>query len=67
MDYKKVEGHADLVRDLHTGAIINNDKLAYQNYVHMKNEKLRERERLNNMEKELDNIKIILNKILDKL
>lgn len=67
MDYKKVEGHSDLVRDLSTGAIINNDRSAYQNYILLRENKLKERERLDKLESEVGEIKSLLQKLVDKL
>lgn len=67
MSYKKVEGHSDLVRDMESGAIVNNDTTAYQNYIQMKNQKLKEKERLDNLENEMGEIKSLLHKLLDKL
>jgi len=67
MDYKKVEGHSDLVRDLSSGAVINNDKTAYQNYVSLREQKLREKERLDKLENEVGEIKSLLQKLVDKL
>ena len=67
MDYKKVEGHSDLVRDLSSGAVINNDRTAYQNYVLLREQKLREKERLDKLENEVGEIKSLLQKLVDKL
>jgi len=67
MEYRKVEGHSDLVRDLGNGAVINNDKIAYQNYILMKKQKLKEQERLDNLENEVGEIKSLLQKLVDKL
>ena len=67
MDYKKVEGHSDLVRDLSSGAVINNDKTAYQNYVSLREQKLKEKERLDKLENEVGEIKSLLQKLVDKL
>lgn len=67
MDYKKVEGHPGLIRDLETNAIINNDKSAYQNYVQLREQKLREKERLDKLENEVGEIKSLLQKLVDKL
>ena len=49
MDYKKVEGHPGLVRDLESNAVINNDKTAYQNYIQLRDQKLKEKERLDKL------------------
>ena len=67
MDYKKVEGHPGLIRDLESNAVINNDKSAYQNYIQMREQKLREKERLDNLENEVGEIKSLLQKLVDKL
>ena len=67
MDYKKVEGHPGLIRDLDSTAVINNDKTAYQNYLQMREQKLKELERLDKLENEVGEIKSLLQKLVDKL
>jgi len=67
MEYKKVEGHSDFVRDLETNADINNNKTAYQNYVNLRDQKLKEKERLDKLENEMGEIKSLLLKLVDKL
>ena len=67
MDYKKVEGHPGLIRDLESNAVINNDKSAYQNYVQLREQKLKEKERLDKLENEVGEIKSLLQKLVDKL
>jgi len=67
MEFKKVEGHSDLVRDMGSGAIINNDRTAYQSYIQLREQKLKERERLEKVESEISEIKSLLHKLLDKL
>jgi len=67
MEYKKVEGHPGLIRDLESNAVINNDKSAYQNYVQLREQKLREKERLDKLENEVGEIKSLLQKLVDKL
>ena len=67
MDYKKVEGHPGLLRDLESNAVINNDKTAYQNYIQLREQKLREKERLDKLENEVGEIKSLLQKLVDKL
>jgi len=67
MDYKKVEGHPGLIRDLDSNAVINNDKTAYQNYVALRDQKLKEQQRLDKIEDEIGEIKSVLYKLLDKL
>jgi hypothetical protein len=67
MDYKKVEGHSDLIRDLENNAVINTDKTAYQNYVQLREMKLKEKQRLDKLENEVGEIKSLLQKLVDKL
>ena len=67
MEYKKVEGHSDLIRDLESNAVINTDKTAYKNYILLKNQKLKEKERLDKLENEVGEIKSLLKQLVDKL
>jgi hypothetical protein len=67
MDYKKVEGHPGLIRDLESNAVINKDKSAYQNYIQLRDQKLKEKERLDKLENEVGEIKSLLQKLVDKL
>ena len=56
----KVEGHPHLYRDERTGAIINCDDVGYEQYV--KSQKLRknQKEEIQNMKKDIDEIKSLL-------
>lgn len=63
----QVEGHPNLYRDEKTGAIINNDSSGYSAYMRQKSKKELEKEELNNMKKEISEIKEMLAKITDKL
>lgn len=65
--YKKVEGHSELVRDMESGAIINNDTTAYQNYIMMREQKLKEKERIEKLENEVGEIKSLLKELINKL
>jgi hypothetical protein len=67
MEYKKVEGHPGLIRDLESNAVINKDKSAYQNYIQLRDQKLKEKERLDKLENEVGEIKSLLQKLVDKL
>jgi len=67
MNYKKVEGHSDLIRDLENNAVINTDKIAYQNYIQLREQKLKEKQRLDKLENEVSEIKSLLQKLVDKL
>jgi len=62
----KVEGHSNLYRDEETGAIVNRDVTSYNQYVNsMETKKLR-REELDEMKKDIDEIKSLLREILNK-
>ncbi len=65
--YKKVEGHSSLVRDTENGAVINNDSTSYQNYIAMREQKLKEKERIDNIEEEIVEIKSLLKDLINKL
>tara|TARA_Y100000004_G_scaffold80445_1_gene90419 strand:+ start:428 stop:628 length:201 start_codon:yes stop_codon:yes gene_type:complete len=65
--YKKVEGHSSLVRDTESGAVINNDSTSYQNYIAMREQKLKEKERIDNIEDEIVEIKSLLKDLINKL
>ena len=65
--YKKVEGHSGLVRDMKSGGIINKDTAAYQSYINEKNRRLREIQRIENLESEVGEIKDLLKQIINKL
>ena len=56
----KVEGHSLLYRDETTGAIINCDDSGYDQYIKSLNYRKNQKEELNNMKKELDEIKSLL-------
>ena len=56
----KVEGHSHLYRDETTGAIINCDDSGYEQYVKSLNYRKNQKEELDNMKKELDEIKSLL-------
>ena len=62
-----VEGHSNLWRDSDTGAIVNGDDSAYYAYQRDKSAKKNERQELDNMRKDIDDIKSMLVKIANKL
>lgn len=57
MDYSKVEGHSNLIRDCSTNAILNTDISEYNNYIQMKNIKKGENERISIIENEIHLLK----------
>lgn len=67
MDYLKVEGHPNLVRDEKTNAILNTDMNEYENYMKIKRLKDLERERMEHLENDMNNIKDDLQEIKNLL
>lgn len=66
-DYLKVENHSDLVRDTNTGAILSNDSSSYQLYINNRNRAISEKQRIENLESELSDIKCLLHTLIGKL
>jgi len=62
-----VEGHSNLWRDSDTGAIVNSDDSAYHAYLREKSAKKNDRQELDDMRKDIDDIKSMLVKIANKL
>ena len=67
MDYKQVEGRSDLFRDTDSGAIVNTDRSAYIAYKNKRQQKLKEMNRIDKLQDEIDEIKSLLYKVIDKL
>jgi len=63
MNYSKVDGYKNLVRDNSTKAILNTNKTEYQNYVALRDQKNKEYKRVQDLEEDLANIKSDLNEI----
>ena len=61
-----VEGHKNLFRDENTGAIVNMDTQGYFNYVNSRNRKLSEKKELDNMKKDIDEIKSLLHELVNR-
>ena len=60
----KVEGHSNLYRDENSGAIINNDSVAYNQYLNSINQKELKRKELDDMRRDIDEIKSLLKEFL---
>ena len=63
MEDVKVKGHADLVRDPVTNAIINTNKSKYEEYISRRDIKKNETQKVQDLEDELSCIKDDLNEI----
>lgn len=71
MDFLKVEGHSSLVRDVTTGAILNNNRTEYEVYLEAKRrndareaEISQHTEDINNIKNELSEIKQLLKQLV---
>ena len=62
----KVKDHPHLYRDEDTGAIVNCDNIAYDRYKNRVKRKNTEKEELNNMKKDIEEIKNLLKDFLNK-
>tara|TARA_Y100001963_G_scaffold124705_1_gene175704 strand:+ start:34326 stop:34526 length:201 start_codon:yes stop_codon:yes gene_type:complete len=59
-----VEGHKHLFRDENTGAIINDDKAGYAKYMALKEKKSLEKEELDSLRRDIDEIKSLLKEMV---
>ena len=66
-EFVKVEGHADLVKDTKTHAVINTNKNAYINYKKKLQEAQRQRDEIRTATREINNIKCEMHEIKDML
>ena len=62
-----VEGHKNLFRDKKTNAIVNNDIIAYENYVSMRRKNTDKQAELDDMKKEIETLKLMLNELASKI
>jgi hypothetical protein len=62
----KVEGYSNLYRDEKTGAIVNCDSTTYNQYVNSLNIQEAKKEELDNLKKDIQEIKSLLKDLLDK-
>jgi hypothetical protein len=72
MDYLKVEGHSNLIRDPNTNSIINTNMSEYQEYILRRETKNNEDQKVQNLESDvanmkgdLDEIKFLLRSLID--
>tara|TARA_B000000441_G_C21622052_1_gene278187 strand:- start:431 stop:646 length:216 start_codon:yes stop_codon:yes gene_type:complete len=62
-DLIKVEGETDLYRDRRTGAIVNTDSAGYSQYMKMKQRRQTEREELDTLKRDIEEIKSLLKEL----
>ena len=58
-----VEGHSNLFRDKNTGAIVNTDSSGYAQYKKLKQRRQTEREELDILKKDIEEIKSLLKEL----
>lgn len=62
-DLIPVKGYSNLFRDRETGAIVNTDKSGYKNYMRMKEQKMREKQELDTIKSDIEEIKLLLRQL----
>ena len=62
----RVKGHQNLYRDENSGAIINCDSSAYNQYVNVLENRELQKAELNKMKQDIDEIKLLLKQLLNK-
>lgn len=67
MEYLRVEGHKDFIRDPNTNSIINTNMTDYQQYLTRRDVKSEENKKIDNLETEVVSIKDDLNEIKNLL
>jgi hypothetical protein len=61
----RVEGHQNLYRDENSGAIINCDSMAYNQYLNIVNNRESQKKELDKMKQDIDEIKSLLRELLN--
>lgn len=61
----KVEGHSNLYRDEGSGAIVNTDSNAYNQYVNSLNNRRKHKEEIADLKNEINEIKSLLKEFLN--
>lgn len=63
MEKTKVEGHINLFRDNTTNAIVNADYTEYQKYISLRNAKMAETLKIQNLENDIQDLKFQIDEI----
>lgn len=63
MEYLKIEGHENLIRDSKTNSIINTNMNEYNEYITRKRSKSEENKKIDDLESDVANIKDDINEI----
>ena len=62
-----VEGHKNLFRDENSGAIVNTDTFGYSNYKRERVRKMDEKAELDDMKRDIDEIKSLLKELTGRI
>jgi len=62
-----VEGHKNLHRDKDTNAILNSDRIGYENYIRMRNKNKDRETEMKSMKEEIEELKSLLNELASKI
>ena len=62
-----VEGFGNLYRDENTNAIINTDKIAYDNYIYNRRYNSNKKAELDSMKNEIETLKSLLHELSSKI
>ena len=65
MTLYRVKDHDGLYKDSSTGAVINKDTSGYQQYMENRSKMLSDKERLDSIESDINDIKSLLLKVLE--
>jgi len=65
MNLRKVDQDSDYSRDMKTGAIINTNEMAYQNYIKSKKVRDQKRREIEDLKDEISEIKDLLKTLID--
>ena len=66
-DYKPVEGHSDLIKDMHSKAVINTNRSAYLAAVQRKRTLQQQKDELRDATREINTLKCEMHEIKDML
>jgi hypothetical protein len=66
-DLIPVEGNSSLKRDSFSKAIVNSDKSSFDNYISLRDQKIKERNEIESIKSELAEVKTLLAQLVAKL
>jgi hypothetical protein len=61
----RVKGHTNLYRDEHSGAIVNCDSAAYNQYLNIVNNKESQKKEIDMIKQDIDEIKLLLRQLIN--